>query len=366
MLKNICLLIISILFIECSEHSINNTDTKSIKVFDNTIDQITTNDLITNVQYIPLETNSSCLIGRIDKMLISNDKLYILDKSSSKKLFVFELTGKFIQTIGEQGKGPQEYIQITDFSIDEAKDEIVLLDNNRNLLIYNLNGEFIKSKKLSKKNFFQNLCIYKHSYYLYTNNLKGNSDKYSIFTYDNNFDEKKLFYYSDHCDFLHPVDNPILHNKKGLYYLDIFNKVIYEKIKNEFEKKYLFDFDGNYTPLDIANSSELFFQNYSEHCLLQRYVVGDRYIYIQILNKAKYNVGIIDMDKDSFILYKKISSEKIAFRPPHCYYNSKFYSTIEPGIVLDNPNSFKHLIDKQLINANSNPIIFNYKFRSDD
>ena len=364
--KNISILILLFIFIRCSSNSPTAKKGKTIKVFENKIEHITADNLITDIQYIPLETDSNCIIGHIDKMLANNNRLYILDKNGAKKLFVFDLNGKFIQSIGKQGKGPDEYIQLVDFSVNEEKGEIVLLDNYREILVFDLQGRFIKSKQLSRTNFFQNLCCYKNDYYLSTSNLIGNADKYSIFKYSYGFDEHKLLEFSNYCDFIHPIDNPISCNTESLYYLDVFTTTLYEKGEDGFAKKYLFDFGGKYMPLNIANSNEQFFQNYAKYCFIQRYVIGDKYLFLQILNRAKYNIGIFDMKNDRFFLYKNVSSEKIAFRPPYCNYKSKFYAAIEPGVVLDNAQKFKQLTNKYLINANSNPIVFTYKFAPND
>ncbi len=360
------LLLSMILFIKCSSDQSTHMEMTTLPVFKNTVEQIKAEDLITDIQYIPLETNSNCLIGHIDKIAISDDRLYILDKDSSKKLFVFDLDGNFIGSIGEPGKGPQEYIKLIDFSIDEKTKEIVLLDNFRKILIFKFSGEFVKSKKLSEKNFFQNICCHDGAYYLSTDNLVGNSDKFSIFKFDNNLTGEKILKFENYCNFIHPVDNPVFHYNGTLYYLDIFNSFLYESNKNQWREKYAFDFEGQYMPLDYTNNSNLFFENYGKYCFLQRCIAGNDHIFLQILNKAKYNVGIINMKNNNMTLYQSISCDSIAFRPPYCYYKSKFYSAIEPGVVLDNAKSFRQLLDNYLITPNNNPIIFTYNFKFND
>ena len=136
-----------------------------ILIFENCQKQITSNDSIThfdievpnktsvvklselgvkNVQYIPLKTDTDFLISEIRK-LITTDSTFVIF-TSNLELFQFEFNGNFINQIGTVGRGPQEYQFAFDFAIDNEKKQILIpIVNKSKLLIYSLNGKFIKS-----------------------------------------------------------------------------------------------------------------------------------------------------------------------------------------------------------------------------
>ena len=94
--------------------------------------------LFKSVKCIPLETSDNSLMGRIDKILVFDKNIYVLDVSSAKGLFIFDEKGSFIQRVGNIGNGPGEYIRIIDFSIDTDKNEIIILDEARKLIFYDI------------------------------------------------------------------------------------------------------------------------------------------------------------------------------------------------------------------------------------
>ena len=117
----------------------NDIDEKSIR-----IDTIT-NSLI----FVKLETNKNCLISIIDNLLFIEDKIIVVDKNNrQKKAFIFSSKGKFIAQIGNIGKGPHEYIHLSNILIDYENNQILILDGvSQNIFYYDLFGKLIKKRK---------------------------------------------------------------------------------------------------------------------------------------------------------------------------------------------------------------------------
>lgn len=108
-------------------------------------------DIASSFSIIPLETNDSCLIGEISKLDFFNEKIFVLDKIYSARLFVFSKDGRFLYDIGRRGAAPNEYIQINDFSIDRKKNIIYVLCDKKKVFSYTLSGQYIGQIEL---NFF--------------------------------------------------------------------------------------------------------------------------------------------------------------------------------------------------------------------
>lgn len=105
--------------------------------------QIKLSDIARNVQYVPLETDSNCLIGRDPYYYFADDLIFV---SNINHVLVFDLNGKFLRKIGIEGKGPNEINHISTVSIMREK-RIISLHSymDMKLLFYSFNGDFIES-----------------------------------------------------------------------------------------------------------------------------------------------------------------------------------------------------------------------------
>lgn len=132
--------------------------------------------VIDSCWYVPLETKEECLIGNIDKIVIEDDKIFILDKSNSKDLFIFSLKGTFITRLSKKGRGPGEYNFIRDFTIDSENKHLIIHDDSMaKLFYYDFQGNHIKTKKTSFR--FFNFHHFNNSIYYF---LGASDNKHSI------------------------------------------------------------------------------------------------------------------------------------------------------------------------------------------
>lgn len=88
---------------------------------------------IKDLLYLPLETNDSCLIADVDKILFMHNRFYIFDKQE-KTVYIFDDNGKFVHKIRAIGNGPGEYIAPSDIDIDE-EGNVYIADNPRKTII---------------------------------------------------------------------------------------------------------------------------------------------------------------------------------------------------------------------------------------
>lgn len=127
-----------------------------------------------SMEIIPLETRKDVLLGRISKIQEIDNHLFVLDKSISKSVLVFDKKGAFLFRIGKLGQGPGEYTSISDFSIDPTNRIIYLLDNR----LYSVhkyaldNGKYLNSIRLSGMEVRRfhlavlDSCLYTDAFYL--------------------------------------------------------------------------------------------------------------------------------------------------------------------------------------------------------
>ena len=105
-------------------------------------------DLFSRIEVVPLEDhNDSCLVMRLSKVLPYKDKIYVLDRKIPA-CYEFDKNGNFIRPIGRTGNGPGEYIHADDCLIDEARQEIVLMECFGFLYVYDMTGKFLRKVKM--------------------------------------------------------------------------------------------------------------------------------------------------------------------------------------------------------------------------
>lgn len=103
---------------------------------------------ISEIDFIALETSDECTIGDINKVL-SDEGSYIIHDKDNHAIFRFDEEGKFLNRIGVIGRGPQEYTESWDVSLDRLKKEVSVLDlAGRKILRYKYDGTFVGSKKM--------------------------------------------------------------------------------------------------------------------------------------------------------------------------------------------------------------------------
>lgn len=128
---------------------------------------------------LPLETNSECLIAQIDKLEIVNDTLYILDRQQDI-IFVFDKTGKYLTKIDKKGRGPKEYITVSDFHVDDGL-IYISAGSNRKVMCYDLKGDLKKSFNTEYN--ISNITTDSNYIYVYYN-FSLYKDRYNVGVYD--------------------------------------------------------------------------------------------------------------------------------------------------------------------------------------
>ena len=117
-----------------AKETINIGEGKNIKL----------SEVFESFEYVTLENKK--IIGNIYKMKIENEAFYIHD-NISKSIQKFNETGKFEYEIKRPGRGPGEYIMISDFLINKNTIEILNPGTNKRLF-FDDKGNFVDKKKI--------------------------------------------------------------------------------------------------------------------------------------------------------------------------------------------------------------------------
>ena len=106
-------------------------------------------EIASDIQYIPIETSPEALMRSVMNLKATDDKFYI---NTMLELLCFDKSGKFLYKLDQQGRGPNEYIFITDYDVRPETNEVIVLAGGK-LFFYNeTDSGFKLSKQLDLKN----------------------------------------------------------------------------------------------------------------------------------------------------------------------------------------------------------------------
>ena len=99
------------------------------------------------VSVVRLETTDDNLIGNVWDILFLNDKIIVEDMETAKSLTVYDMQGKYLNSIGRLGQGPGEYAYLDYVSADPATNTVTLTDMSaQKIMTYDADGNFLKSE----------------------------------------------------------------------------------------------------------------------------------------------------------------------------------------------------------------------------
>lgn len=348
----------------CSRVNKNNDDYLQIFPLREKKTEIKLNDLFFDFDFISLETSENSLIGSINKLIVNKNLIFILDKSKAKKIFVFNKEGKFIRTIGKIGKGPHEYTNIEDFTINQETGNLAVLAYPSKLLEYDQNGNFIRQKKLSKEAILWNICSYQDGYICSSNHqsvLKG-EDAFLLFQYNKEFKLKNRFIdvLANQVKMPPFISSPLLNYQNQVAYFDSFTSNLYLGTNTSKMKTIRFNFEDKNVPQEAYAKPQDFFMNQNKYSFfLDLILTNDKFLSCFTSNGRLY-VLILNLNTLSKSVYEYNDwFPKLLF-----YDNGIIYSTTSAlSFQKDYQSIIANKNDIYPINENSNPVIllFNEK-----
>lgn len=96
-----------------------------------------------------LDNQPDAYIPFISKFILTDQYLFFKNESK-QSIVIFDISGKYINSISKRGRGPGEYLYISDFMFDEKTREITICDNDR-LKKYSFNGDFLSEQKFDSR-----------------------------------------------------------------------------------------------------------------------------------------------------------------------------------------------------------------------
>lgn len=300
MRKLIIIAFISSICITCLERKSEKASqniknfTENIIDFEDEISLVKFSDIILDSpKVVFLETTDSSLIGKIDKIVINEDFIFILDTFIAEAVLIFNMDGKFIGKLASQGDGPNQYKKPLDIFIEN--DRIWILDNGRDIKVFNIQGNLLDSFKLSAFSAIRFQKLYDSDVFSF---VSGDVDDNLIVT-DNKFNKiNSLFPYVDR-----EIDMVILNSMYRSYET---NDIIYRRNFND--TLYSINKEGNILPVKFIDYGR------------------NRASYKQILDIKSNNVGSEVLAKYAYTTYfsENLDNEYLVFSYENNYWINIF------------------------------------------
>jgi len=334
---------------ESSKININTEkiDFGSFEIIKNTFPE----SIIKNKKYIPLDnSNDDILFSEIDKIKIADSSIYILDEKL-RKLIVFDSSGVGKGKVGRMGQGPEEYIRITDFDVNNAGDIYFIDGTSDKLFVFDKNLHFVSVQKMHfEADIIHCLPNNKLLFGLSSWNKGENENKKIAITNVKLETEESFLQYDEYKD-----DNYWISN---YFFIDVENSILYNKPIDNFvyqfsetgalEKAYYFDFGKKNVPdedkKDIDGNSE----KYKYYCCLKNFtIINNEYILGTLRDELKTKTFIIDRKNKKLYISKEIAAGDISNISG--FFNNQLISFLYPGkdnvLSMDLPDNIKKHIE---------------------
>lgn len=200
-MRPIFFLLVTFTLYSCGSKSLH--DTKPDKVISVDVNEKLkvkkVTDLIRSYKIISLETKNDNLLGTISKMYFNKNRIYIFD-NLTKGVYIFDKQGKFLNKIQAFGKGPREYLKLSDFCLNSFTGNLILVDPaSRKLIQHDLDGNFQKETYFETLYFSKIESVGSDGYLLYNDyqGSKGGKDNFNIFKLSRQLEvQEKYFSYN--------------------------------------------------------------------------------------------------------------------------------------------------------------------------
>ena len=159
-IKYFAIIILSVIFYSCNHlgksASADFSNVIQIKYDTVQTQKVQPEEIVRNSFFVKLETNPNCLIGRVDKIIITDFAIVVIDTSIAKSIFIFDKNGRFKNKVSRVGNASNEYLVLVDAFIN-SKSELCLVDNYKDkFLTFTLDGKYLYSEDNKYPNFETN------------------------------------------------------------------------------------------------------------------------------------------------------------------------------------------------------------------
>ena len=345
-------------------------------------------DIATDIEYIPLETTSASIVGRIINIKIRNNYIYVA--TVDKKIFCFDKSGKYLFNLDKAGKGPEEYLYCSEFDVN-GSNSILAVMGSKELILYNqLSSGFTFMKRIKlieSPNIFNFVAQNDNILLQYSNTYGTNPFSKELINQNGetlqSWPNYMKFQLQEKISVFSRYENTCYNFKNFMYLKEVGNDTIFKFDGNKLSPVLIIDTKNKGVTPEVRANVKYYADHMYEYFILQKFFGSENFFYYTAAYNKEYNIVVIydKVKKKTYSVpgkdfFKDDISGGVNFEPKYCY-NGTFYSWID-AITLKNystseifiktkaRNSGKYELLKNLaqqITENDNPILLAAKIR---
>lgn len=369
----------------CSNNKSNiDYDCKTINVDLDITNQKEFTDFFELKNIIKLETSSNHLIGQISKVISYKNKFYLQNSSPFQGVFIFDTTGTLISDLKQTGKGPGEFVFISDISVNKYSDQLEVYDRGKQKFIqYDLLGNYLNEFKFD---------FYFNSFYSISENIKAitvanEKVEFNSQTYNSNFyiikDLNKIIYNDLPIIFedLNLFQNNFSqYQDSALLYMPLDNYIYNITMDYKLMPRYFIDFGDRNLNMKNINTKDMYkiipqIRESDAATFISGYWEFNSHIVFRFLYQKKLNLCYYDKVKNKSFVFNDLGNTLFSsfLNEPIFIMNNELSFLINAQTVIDFFNDkknikfkekFKRLYEKSLeLDELSNPLILSFSYK---
>lgn len=282
------------MMMSCGHEKYEKSDIKETIVFNlDKCDEMNINDIgSSHYEIVPLENNSQFMVGNVDKMIVTEKGVYVLDTRYTPMLFLFGHDGKAIRRIGKQGHSKSEYVRIDNFAANERGDTVALLDEfGKTVKLYSDKDKFLGSYTFDENNGWDDCMMLDNKIYMSSYHHANNC---LIAKYSTDFATREsVVCMNDElipgpgCFYKHTQ-----HSSRYISFLDYYNSCFYLVDRTDETNVIKFELQSD----NILSPEKEDYIRAPYDAVLE-YVLTDDYIFMDVTCKEHLKSYMIDIDK---------------------------------------------------------------------
>ena len=286
-----------------------NIDYKNI-----TSEKLYIDEFVEDSKILLLEANDNCLIAEISKIIINDNRIYIVDQNL-KAIFLFDMNGKFLKKINAIGRAGNEYLGITDVEIINEK--LFIFDHmTGKLLSYRKDDFSFLSSQFINSIWGNNILNINDNLFFINNRSGSDLGSYFIYKMNDNNDFTCYLPFSENINTWSLDQYCVKEDSCGYFYFTPFD-TIYQYNDDKAFPKYFINFGKNKMPENIItdDAEEALLASFKSEKIrgINKFIpLGSKLLITYDNNKGNY-FTIYEKETLNTSTYNNVLSEKYAF-----------------------------------------------------
>ena len=223
--------------------------------------------------------SEEALFGDIDRIVRYKDRIYLMDANKTRTVYIYDLSGKYINKISKYGQGPDEYLQLADLYIDPTDASLnVATRIDRKIMKFDLDGKQLR-KVIGTPKAFTRLTQFKDRYVGYMGNyIQDCENPYNVWVLSEKMETKQKTFMipASWNSFDLGSRYPFSSFQSDFYYTKALDYTVYQmdEADGSFFPKYRFDLGDRSWPEDAKEAQP--YEELRRSNPVCKYVVGFR------------------------------------------------------------------------------------------